>query len=78
MATRFVFNPFTGNFDAVGTTTWADLECGIPAHLENGRPIVLAGDGTLMTADMVLTLQNKCHITTLSGDTVYAGTPYSP
>lgn len=56
---------------------WPDLDCGIPDYIE-GRPVVLNASGELQVAEMVLTETSRCRITTVSGDTVYAGTPYVP
>lgn len=77
MATKFVFNPFTGTFDVIQPTSWDGLVCDIPDYIY-GRPIVLAGDGSLQTADMVLTTPGGCKIEDLAGNTIYSGTPYFP
>jgi hypothetical protein len=77
MASKFVFNPFTGTFDAIDVadiTTWADLECGIPDYIV-GRPITRAEDGSLHVAEMVTTYPENCRVITVSGETVYYGTP---
>lgn len=78
MATKFVFNPFTGTFDVVNKpTTWEDMTCGMPDYVVS-RPIVLAGDGTLTTAPLVLVGTENCKVEDLAGNTIYSGTPYSP
>ena len=77
MATKFVFNPFTGTFDIISPASWDDLVCGIPDYIE-GRPVVQDQSGFLRTADLVLTYPDGCKITDQAGNTVFSGTPYSP
>jgi hypothetical protein len=77
MATKFVFNPFSGTFDIISPSSWDDLVCGLPDYVVS-RPIVLAGDGSLFTAPIVLTIAGSCKVEDLAGNTIYSGTPYSP
>jgi hypothetical protein len=77
MANKFVFNPFSGTFDIISPAKWDDLVCGIPDYIE-GRPVVQELDGSLHTADLVLTFVGECKIENLAGDTVYSGNPYTP
>lgn len=79
MATKFVFNPFTGTFDIINVSvvSWEDLKCDIPDYIQS-RPVVLSSEGYLKTAELIVTTPGSCKIEDLSGETVYSGTPYFP
>jgi hypothetical protein len=68
MASKFVFNPFTGNFDVV--TTAANV-CPIVGNW----PIYADEDGALRIAPLLLTSEENC-ITSINGDLIYAVDPY--
>jgi hypothetical protein len=67
MASKFVFNPFTGTFDI----TTPPSVCPIVADW----PIYRDDNGALRLAPMLTTSGGDC-VTTIDGDFIYATDPY--